>query len=140
MRAVGILLLTGLFLAAGCSQPSIANLCENTEISRVSSPDGRHDAVLFERSCGATTGFSSQVSIVRHAAKVDGSGNVVVLDDDQGAAPAAAWGGPDVDLGWTAADQLVVRHHPSARVSGSRKMVDGVAIVRVADLEDRTAP
>ena len=123
-------------LLAGCSQ---AEPCVNTEVVRMTAPDGRHDAVLFERSCGATTGFSSQVSIVGRGKKAEGSGNVVVLDDGQGAAPAAAWGGPDVDLGWTDADRLVVRHHPSAAVVSSAATVAGVTVVRVGDLEDRTS-
>jgi hypothetical protein len=106
----------------------------------MTAPDGRHDAVLFERSCGATTGFSSQVSIVRRGAKVEGEGNVLIADDDGGKAPAAAWGGPDVDLGWTDADQLVVRHHPSARLFQSHAQVAGVTIVHVGDLEDRSGP
>ncbi|MDB5468956.1 MAG: hypothetical protein JWR84_516 [Caulobacter sp.] len=105
----------------------------------MTAPDGRHDAVLFERSCGATTGFSSQVSIVRRGAKADGAGNVLIADDDHGKAPAAAWGGPDIDLGWTAADQLVVRHHPSARLFDTHASVAGVTILHVGDLEDRTS-
>lgn len=39
--------------------------CENTIIQTVESLNKKHKAVLFERSCGATTGFSSQVSILR---------------------------------------------------------------------------
>ena len=138
MTALRPLIPAALLLLAGCSEPSLTGLCENTEVSRVTAPDGRHDAVLFERSCGAATGFSSQVSIVGRGRKIEGSGNVVVLDDDHGAAPAAAWGGPDVDLGWTAADQLVVRHHPSARLFESHPRVAGVTVVHVGDLEDRS--
>ena len=82
---------------------------------------------------------TSQVSIVGRGRKAEGGGNVVALVDGQGAAPAAAWGGPDVDLGWTDADHLVVRHHPSAEVVSSAASVTGVTVVRVGDLEDRTS-
>lgn len=122
-------------LLASCARPEV---CENTEVARMTAPDGRHDAVLFKRDCGATTGFSSQVSIVRRGAKVDGGGNVLIADGDRGKAPAAAWGGPDVDLGWTAPNRLVVRHHPSARVFKSQARVADVTVVRVGDLEDRS--
>jgi len=122
-------------LLAGCGE---AMPCENTEVARMTSPDGRHDAVLFERSCGATTSFSSQVSIVARGRKAEGGGNVLIADDDHGKAPAAAWGGPDIDLGWTGPDQLVVRHHPSARLFQTHARVAGVTVVHVCDLEDRS--
>jgi len=131
---VRALLALALLLAA-CGE---ATPCVNTEVARMTSPDGRHDAVLFERSCGATTSFSSQVSIVARGRKAEGGGNVLVADDDHGKAPAAAWGGPDIDLGWTGPDQLVVRHHPSARLFQTHGSVAGVTVVHVGDLEDRS--
>ena len=135
------LLAASLLLLAGCSDSDsgLTYACDNTEVVRMTAPDGRHDAVLFERSCGATTGFSSQVSIVGRGEKANGSGNVLVADDDHGKAPAAAWGGPDVDMGWTSGEQLVVRHHPSARLFETHAHVAGVAVTHVADLEYRTS-
>lgn len=38
--------------------------CGNEELSRVPSPSGVRDAVLFSRNCGATTGFNTQLQIV----------------------------------------------------------------------------
>lgn len=132
-----LILAAGLLLAVGCEKSG--GPCANTEVARMTAPDGRHDAVLFERSCGATTGFSSQVSIVGRGRKAVGQGNVLIADDDHGKAPAAAWGGPDVDMGWTSADQLVVRHHPSARLFQTHANVAGVKVLHVGDLEDRTS-
>ena len=42
----------------------ISSGCANTEQQRVLSPDGRREAVVFERDCGATTDYSTQVSVL----------------------------------------------------------------------------
>ncbi|HDP88429.1 MAG TPA: hypothetical protein ENN42_00470 [Thioalkalivibrio sp.] len=62
-----IVLLVSLMLLGVAQQASqaIRPGCANTEIARVLSPDAAHAAVLFARDCGATTGPSTQVSIVR---------------------------------------------------------------------------
>ena len=39
--------------------------CANTVSAEHISPDGKLRAVLFERDCGATTNWSSQISILR---------------------------------------------------------------------------
>jgi hypothetical protein len=81
----------------GCSGSSAVN----RELSRVSSPDAEWDAVVFERSAGATTDFSTQVSIVKHQSVLpDGGGNVFIADCNHGVAPAESWGGPYAQVRW----------------------------------------
>lgn len=117
-------------LAAGCGE---ADLCANTEVRRLASPDGRLDAVLFERNCGATTGFSSQVSILTAGAALDPvGGNTLVIDDNAGAAPSGPWGGPEVEMRWVGPRTLRLRHHPAARLFHAGDRVAGVTIVRDA--------
>ena len=48
-------------------------------------------AVLFDRHCGATTGFTTQVSVVESDKTPFGKGNVFIAD---GGTKAAKWGGP----------------------------------------------
>jgi len=60
--------------------------CENTILSEAGSPNGRLNAVLFERYCGATTGLSTQVSVLRSGIRPDVSGNAFVADTNNGAA------------------------------------------------------
>jgi hypothetical protein len=40
-------------------------LCGNSFENRIASPDGRYQAVTFLRDCGATTGYTPQVSIFK---------------------------------------------------------------------------
>jgi len=39
--------------------------CGNTIVEALPSPDGSHKAVVFVRNCGATTDFSTQMSVLR---------------------------------------------------------------------------
>src|SRR5438093_10697125 len=91
--------------------------CENEEVKRVPSPDGRFEAVVFQRDCGASTDFSTQISIVRARSSIphDG-GNIFVADCDHGRAPAADWGGPPAAVQWADSRTLVVEYHPDSRV------------------------
>jgi hypothetical protein len=40
--------------------------CGNEVLSQARSPDGLYEAVVFQRDCGAATGFSTQVSVIAH--------------------------------------------------------------------------
>jgi hypothetical protein len=109
-----------LFLACGL------NPCENTLVSTVPSPDGRWQAVLFERSCGATTGFSTQVSIIPAGkALPPDAGNTFYADGGDVSAP---WGGPPAELTWLGPDRLQIAFHPSARVNLRNEVVNGVSV------------
>src|SRR5262245_58728358 len=81
-------------LAASCGK---FDSCGNDVLARVPSPTGSRQAIVFERDCGATTGFSTQISIVGRDEVVreqpstwaaTESGNVLVIDADHGAATA----------------------------------------------------
>ena len=111
---------------AGCGEAP--PLCTNTVVREAVSPDGQMKAVLFERSCGATTGFSSQVSILA-ANEVEGDrGNALIADTAGGAAPAAAWGGPDVAIEWTSARAVTLTYPIRARIIAGESSVRGVTI------------
>jgi hypothetical protein len=58
------------------------DMCGNTVIREVLSPDHRIKAVVFQRDCGATTGFSTQVSLLSAQATLPNySGNIFLTDD-----------------------------------------------------------
>jgi hypothetical protein len=119
-----VLMFVAALVISGCSDG-----CQNTELSSARSPDGRWRAVMFQRDCGATTGFSTQVSILPIGKKLKGAGNTFVADDDHGAAARSAWGGPWASLRWIASDQLEVSHDARAHVFKANPTVNSVQIV-----------
>lgn len=74
---VGYLLISGLNLLFG-------DLCGNDMVSETYSPDKTMKVVVFRRSCGATTGYSTHVSIVNAWDKLsnDQVRNVYGVDDE----------------------------------------------------------
>jgi hypothetical protein len=117
------LLGAGLIALGGCSDG-----CVNALISRADAPDGVRSAVMFQRDCGATTGFSTQISIVEHGDEPSGSGNVFRADDDHGAAAAGEWGGPWAEMRWLAPDRLLVRYAAKSRLFQQNTEILGVKI------------
>lgn len=108
---------------AGCS-----DACVNDEIASSVSPDGRHRAVMFQRDCGTTTGFSTQISVLERDAPLTGSGNAFIADDDHGAATTGEWGGPWAELRWQTGDRLMVRYARGARIFEQRVSVGTVSV------------
>lgn len=75
---------------AGCD----LHACGNQVLRTVTAPDGRHAAAIFRRDCGATTGFSIQVSLVGPGEAPAGSGDLFVAGGE-GRMPDVEWLGPD---------------------------------------------
>jgi len=110
-------------LAAGCSDG-----CGNTIIRESTSPSGEMKAVMFQRDCGATTGYSTQISVIAKDGEPAGGGNAFVADDDHGAAYTGDWGGPWAEMLWAAPDRLVIRYAEKSRIFEQDNRVSGVDI------------
>lgn len=104
------------------------DMCGNTIVIDLKSPDHLHRAIMFQRDCGATTGFTTQVSILGAGDSLVGSGNTYVADDDHGKARAGDWGGPWTQIEWRSADHVVVRYAPGSRVFHQAAKVGGVRV------------
>lgn len=103
---------------------SCGDFCGNQVLSETQSPSGMRRAVVFERSCGATTGFSRQISVLpNHEDLFQNAGNTFIADMDQK---------PIEDLAlktrWTTADELVVTYPVRARVFLQETRTRGVKI------------
>jgi hypothetical protein len=131
-RIVPVLILAAGHLACGKLDP-----CGNEVISRVASPGGAYHAIIFERDCGATSDFSTQVSVLpaeaffREQPSVwcaTEQGNVLVIDGDHGAAPAGPGGGPEVAARWEDEHRLVLTYDPRARVFRANLGVGAVVV------------
>ena len=125
-----LLLITALI--GGCS-----DVCHNTVVSRADSPSGKYSAVMFQRDCGATTGFSTQVSILESDKQPSGAGNAFRADDDHGAAAAGQWGGPWAEFRWLAPNHLLIRFATKARIFKQADTVGDVKISYESKLQSR---
>lgn len=126
---VGGLLVALLFLGASLAVQRLASgLCASTEVARLPAPDARHDAVLFERNCGATTDFASHVSLLPAGAPLGNATGTVFIAEAGAAGARAAWGGPPVTIDWDADGALVIRYDATAEVFHAATEVDGVAV------------
>ena len=104
-------------------------MCGNQIVSEIPSPDRMFKAVIFQRDCGATTGFSTQVSVLRISTSLpDDSGNIFVADTNHGRARSAAWGGPEAKVYWENSRKLIIEHQIMARVFKAEKQIDGVVV------------
>jgi hypothetical protein len=103
--------------------------CENTVVRDYPSPDLSKRFVVFERSCGATTGFSTQISLLSGSDPLENeAGDTFTADTDDGKAPAGPGGGPEVRVTWLGADSARIEYHPSARVFKAERGVRGIAV------------
>ncbi|MFC7625445.1 hypothetical protein [Microlunatus sp. GCM10028923] len=109
-----LLILLGVLGAAGCSTGP--DLCERTEVKRVAAPEGDRAAVVFVKNCGATTGYSTHVSVVAPDQAVGDDNEIFSADGDDGVVPL----GPDNALAlrvtWSAADRLMIEYPAGTRI------------------------
>jgi hypothetical protein len=104
-------------------------MCGNKELASVDAPDHRARLVVFERDCGATTDFSTQVVILRPGEELgDRSGDVFVVDSDHGRASTGPGGGPWVEASWVAPDSILIRFDDQARIFRQATIVGGIVV------------
>jgi hypothetical protein len=70
-----------------------SGICGNEVQKEYLSPNGRLKAVVFQRDCGATTGFSTQISILEGSATLTNKpGNIFISDWQPGdTSPTVTW-------------------------------------------------
>ena len=114
------------FPSAGCG---LDDPCANAVISRVKSPDGVKEAIVFERDCGATTRSSTQLSVL-------GAGSAFLEQPTTWAATqagnAAVTEGTSSEVGisvnWASSNRLVVIRPAGARSFKAEQVVGGVTL------------
>ena len=93
------------------------NPCRNQILSESLSPARTKKVVIFQRSCGATDGFSTQASLISTDAPLANEpGNLFVANTDHGVARSGPGGGPELRYHWAAPNQFFILHHMAARV------------------------
>lgn len=77
---------------------NLAGNCANEILQEIPSPDNKFVAVIFQRNCGATTGYTTEVSVLPMTENLpDEGGNAFWLDSDL-----------EVEVEWTENRQLKV--------------------------------
>ncbi len=104
------------------------DMCGNQIVTRLPGPDGTRDAVMFQRDCGATSGFTTQISIVESGEGISGIGNAYTADDDHGRAAAGAWHGPWAAMEWRGPRRLHISYAAGSRIFEQNEQVSGVVI------------
>lgn len=96
-------------------------VCANDVLERVPAPDNSVEVVVFQRDCGATTGFSTQASIGEINARTGNrAGDIFIATTNNGAAPAGKGGGPELRVRWLDAGTIELAHHEKAWISKAR--------------------
>jgi hypothetical protein len=115
--------------AVGCNE----NLCGNQIAQEVASPSGTFRAVVFERDCGATTGFSTQISILPATARLTNeTGNIFVAEDKQGV-PLDSHGVVHIMVEWKGDHALIISYPSAAQVFQKVSEHQGVRVTYVTD-------
>jgi len=103
--------------------------CANEILQKHPSPSGKVRVVVFQRNCGATTGFSTQASVLKAGEDLPNRpGNLFISDTDHGAAPSGPGGGPELRVDWQGERALWLSHHENARIFQAETKVRGVSI------------
>ncbi len=122
-----LLILPFLVLLSSCL--NIPEDCRNRIFSDVYSPNNKLKAVLFQRDCGATTSFSSQVAILPADKKLPNQvGNIFTADSNHGLAISGFGGGPKIEIFWVSDSELLIKRESRAKVFYSIPLFENVKI------------
>ena len=119
-KIMAAIVLTPLFLGltAAFIVPKIfLNSCKNQIVESYMSPDNKYEIILFLRDCGATTGFSTQVSIIETGNELPNKGgNIFIADEGDTPVSLGSWGGPFVELKWISQDKMIIEYPKASRI------------------------
>ena len=80
---LSLLALGGVALFVFYAYRGSGEVCANDQVVETASPDGQLKAVTFRRNCGATTGYSTHVSILPADGKLANEGGNVFTASDE---------------------------------------------------------
>jgi hypothetical protein len=137
-------LLYGLLLIASilagmyaCMDLLWGSMCGNEIVEELSSPNKNFKAVIFIRDCGATTGYSTQLSIIGNSANLDDEGgNVLIMSDKTRYGLTSENGGAKVKATWTSDSTMtiyldkrteVMEHEDEDEISGIKISYEQIA-------------
>jgi hypothetical protein len=108
----------GIYKVYEMSYSSYADdMCGNKIIRTEFSPDKKYKIVIFSRDCGATTDFSTQVSILKVAEKLENeSGNIFSADSEHGKAKIDENNIVAIKSKWINNNKVIITYDKNARL------------------------
>ena len=129
MRTVVLVAVGVTAVAAVTAYSACMNFCGNDKLAEHLAPGREWKVVVFQRDCGATTGFSTQASVLPADSDLPNrGGNIFGADDNRGAAPAGPGGGPVVDVRWQSPNEVTIIHSSRARVFKAEDHHSGIRV------------
>ena len=121
----------GFLISAGCLLLSFGcDLCDNRIVREMLSPNDSKRVVLFERDCGATTDFSTQISILPVGQQLGTSaGNIFVADANHDIVSVDSHGVMAVDITWKNDQEIEITYPTRARIFLKAPEYQGIRIV-----------
>lgn len=112
-----------IFVLAGLFMMFVAeDMCGNEIYQEIFSPNAEYKVVVFERSCGASTGFSTQVSILAKQKKLsNNSGNVFIAEGR----PSEL----NLYISWSDNDTLIINDTSNLKVYHASESVHNIKIL-----------
>ncbi len=101
------------------------DICNNRIADQVVSPDGTLQAVTFERDCGATTDYSTHISIVALGNSPLSTGNALIVS---GGTSRENWHGVEATARWSGPNALDVTLAADSEIFFEQHSVEGVEI------------
>jgi hypothetical protein len=130
LLGVALLIVAGGVWFIHTTQISFNDGCKNQLLSEIPSPDRVYRVVVFQRDCEATTGFSTQVSVLKIDVTLPNkSGNLFVADTNHGRAPSGIGGGPEVKIYWVGSKSVHLTYHEHTRIFLANPNISGVSAV-----------
>ena len=96
------------------------DMCGNEISQEILSPNGKLKAVIFTRNCGATTGFSTQISLLPKTQKLLNSGGNIFTTD--------WYGQPPIEVNWVSNEQLIIKYPREAKTFTKETDFDDITI------------
>ncbi len=118
MKLVRLLMVATMIILFSGWHIYFSESCKNTVLGSVSSPNKKLTVIVFERGCGATTGFSTHISMLTKSNKLENNaGNIFI-----------AKGKPDQYIvHWESDDKVIIKGY-SKIVFKKKILFNGVTI------------
>ncbi len=99
-------------MLSGCG-----DMCGSDPLVSITSPNGKLRAVSYVYDCGATTGFSTQISVLDKKEPISSSGNILGTD-----------GKISISMVWESDEILTISNITKLKIYKQVRELDGITI------------